>query len=137
MGDLYYRDKVYIFESELGKGTFLASCGGHQESSYGKESDSSPEIETPGNVSSPQAQDLVYTEAGTEQTPPEVVGCMGPGCLIHSWAPFSHSWAPFSLQTVQAGGEMLPCELRPQLPTFLFWGPPWFFELTPCHSHGY
>lgn len=70
MGDLYYRDKVYIFESELGNGTFLASCGGHQESPYGKESDSSPEMETPGNVSSPRAQDLVYTEAGTQQTPP-------------------------------------------------------------------
>lgn len=46
MGDLYYRDKVYIFGSELGNGAFLASCGGHQESSYGKESDSSPEMET-------------------------------------------------------------------------------------------
>lgn len=32
---------------------------------------------------------------------------------------------------------MLPCELRPQLPIFLFWGPRWFLELTPCHSHGW
>lgn len=48
------------------------------------------------------------------------------------------SWlSPFSPQTVQAGGEMLPCELRPQMPIFLFWGPPWFLEFIPCHSHGF